>query len=232
MRKYNFKILLIFSLMFRPAFSFENSKIDLGNFLINKYEVTIKEFREYTARNNIKTKAELNGGGYEWGAGWVKRDNWFYYSPYGKKPDSELEPAVHVNKFEAENYCKSINGRLPTFKEWSLAAYKQVVDSNKFSKGKIYKYPSGDKAEDMNSQGLFDYNKHIDVTKLPEGINGLVAMGGNVWEWIDDQNNNESLTAGASWWYGGRKTSKEGAQYKPSDFFAIYVGFRCVFDKS
>jgi sulfatase modifying factor 1 len=226
------KYIFIFFIGFQPAFSFENSKIDLGNFLINKYEVTIKEFREYAARNNIKTKAELNGGGYEWGAGWVKRDNWFYYSPYGKKPDSELEPAVHINKFEAENYCKSINGRLPTFEEWSLAGYKQVIDSKKFSKGKIYKYPSGDKPEEMNSQGLLDYNKHIDVTKLPEGINGLVAMGGNVWEWIDDQNKDESLTAGSSWWYGGRKTSKEGAQYKPSEFFAIYVGFRCVFDKS
>ena len=225
------KHILTFILFIQPVFSFENSKVDLGDFLINKYEVTIKEFREYAARNNIKTKAEVNGGGYEWGAGWVKRDNWFYYSPYGKKPESELEPAVHINKFEAENYCKSINGRLPSFEEWSLAAYKQIIDSKKFSKGKIYKYPSGDKAIDMNSQGLLDYNKHIDVTKLPEGINGLVAMGGNVWEWIDDQSNNESLTAGASWWYGGRKTSKEGAQYKPSDFFAIYVGFRCVFDK-
>ena len=226
------KYILIFFIVIQPVFSFENSKIDLGNFLINKYEITIKEFRKYAVQNKIKTKAELNGGGYEWGAGWVKRDNWFYFSPYGKKPESVLEPAVHINKFEAENYCKSINGRLPTFEEWSLGAYKQVIESKKFSKGKTYKYPSGDEAIGMNSQGLLDYNKHIDVTKLPEGINGLVAMGGNVWEWVDDQKNNESLTAGASWWYDGRKTSKEGAQYKPSDFFAIYVGFRCVFDKS
>ena len=226
------KYILIFFIVIQPVFSFENSKIDLGNFLINKYEITIKEFKQYADQNKIKTKAELNGGGYEWGAGWVKRDNWVYFSPYGKKPESELEPAVHINKFEAENYCKSINGRLPTFEEWSLGAYKQVIESKKFSKGKTYKYPSGDEAIGMNSQGLLDYNKHIDVTKLPEGINGLVAMGGNVWEWVDDQKNNESLTAGASWWYDGRKTSKEGAQYKPSDFFAIYVGFRCVFDKS
>jgi sulfatase modifying factor 1 len=55
-------------------------------------------------------------------------------------------------------------------------------------------------------------------------------MGGNVWEWIDDQKNDNSLTAGASWWYGGSKTSKSGAQYKPSNFYAIYVGFRCAFD--
>ena len=226
------KYILIFFIVIQPVFSFENTKIDFGNFLINKYEITIKEFKQYADQNKIKTKAELNGGGYEWGAGWVKRDNWFYFSPYGKKPESVLEPAVHINKFEAENYCKSINGRLPTFEEWSLGAYKQVIESKKFSKGKTYKYPSGDEAIGMNSQGLLDYNKHIDVTKLPEGINGLVAMGGNVWEWVDDQKNNESLTAGASWWYDGRKTSKEGAQYKPSDFFAIYVGFRCVFDKS
>ena len=53
---------------------------------------------------------------------------------------------------------------------------------------------------------------------------------GNVWEWIDDQQNDNSLTAGASWWYGGSKTTKQGAQYKPSDFFAIYVGFRCAYD--
>ena len=77
---------------------------------------------------------------------------------------------------------------------------------------------------------LFFGDLDLPRNKLPEGINGLVAMGGNVWEWVDDQKNNESLTAGASWWYDGRKTSKEGAQYKPSDFFAIYVGFRCAFD--
>ena len=55
-------------------------------------------------------------------------------------------------------------------------------------------------------------------------------MGGNVWEWVDDQEKNNSLTAGASWWYGGSKTSVNGAQYKPSNFYAIYVGFRCAFD--
>lgn len=141
-----------------------------------------------------------------------------------------MEPAVHISRFEADNYCKYIGGRLPTFEEWSFAAYTQYFDSDKFEKGKTYKYPSGDEAKDMNSQGLLDYNKHVDVTTLPNGINNLIAMGGNVWEWVDDQRGESSLTAGASWWYGGSKTSKGGAQYKPSDFYAIYVGFRCAFD--
>ncbi len=139
------------------------------------------------------------------------------------KTKSLLEPAVHINRFEAEKYCKSINGRLPTFDEWKLAAYKQVLPSKVFQLNKIHKYPSGDKAEKMNSQGLLGYNRHMDVTKLPEGINGLVAMGGNVWEWIHDSKGGDSLTAGASWWYGASKTKESGAQYKPSDFMQFML---------
>lgn len=224
------KIIFLVFFIFSNAFAFENPKINFGKFYLNKYEITILEFKQYANQKKLITQAEKSGGGYEWGAGWVKRSGWTYKTPYGKNPDSELEPAVHIDKFEAEAYCKYNGGRLPTFDEWSYAAYTQIFDSNEFQKGKVYKYPSGEKAQKMNSQGLLNYNKHFDVTKLPEGINGLVAMGGNVWEWIDDQQNDNSLTTGASWWYGGSKTTKQGAQYKPSDFFAIYVGFRCAYD--
>jgi sulfatase modifying factor 1 len=210
--------------------AFENRKINLGIFSINKYEITIKEFSEYAKKKSVITLAEKNGGGYEWGAGWEKRTGWNYKTPFGKKPSSILEPAVHLNRFEAEEYCKYKSGRLPTFKEWKLAAYTQLLNSNKYTKGKTYIYPSGDKPEGLNSQGVLNFDKHVDVTSLPEGINGLVAMGGNVWEWINDQNEKQSLTAGASWWYGANKTRASGAQYKPSNFYVIYVGFRCAFN--
>ena len=211
--------------------SFINPKIKIENFFINKYEVTIKEFEQFAKKNNYITLAEKNDGGYEWGTGWEKRDGWNYKSPYGGAPKSLLEPAVHINRFEAEKYCRSINGRLPTFKEWKISAYKQILSSQQFKINKIYKYPSGDEAKNMNSQGILGYNKHVDVTTLPEGINGLVAMGGNVWEWVANTKGNESLTAGASWWYGASMTKVTGAQYKPSNFYAIYVGFRCAFDR-
>ena len=188
------KLIFLSLFIFSNVFAFENTKINFENFSLNKYEITIKEFKKYAKNYNLITEAEKTGGGYEWGAGWEKRSGWTYKTPYGKNPESDLEPAVHISRYEAEDYCKSINGRLPSFDEWSYAAYQQVFNSSEFKKGKVYKYPSGDEAKNMNSQGLLNYNKHIDVTKLPEGINGLVAMGGNVWEWIDDKKNEKSTT--------------------------------------
>lgn len=226
-----FFIFLFICFLSTTVKSFENSKIAVNNYFIQKYEVTIKEFQSYTKKTGYQTLAEKNGGGYEWGMGWEKKSGWNYKNPYGAKPKSIFEPAVHVNYFEAENYCKFINGRLPTFNEWKTAAYQQLSLSKKFKLNKVHEYPSGDKAENMNSQGILDHNKHVDVTTLPEGINGLVAMGGNVWEWVADNKGNKSLTAGASWWYGADMTKVTGAQYKPSNFYAIYVGFRCAFDK-
>ena len=96
--------------------AYENKKISLENFSIHQYEVTIFEFQKYSETNNIITEAEKTGGGYEWGAGWVKRKGWNYKTPYGKKPDSIYEPAVHISRFEAEAYCKSIEGRLLHYK--------------------------------------------------------------------------------------------------------------------
>jgi len=148
------KLIFLSLFIFSNVFAFENTKINFGNFSLNKYEITIKEFKTYAKNNNLITEAEKTGGGYEWGAGWEKRSGWTYKTPYGKNPESDLEPAVHISRYEAEDYCKSINGRLPSFDEWSYAAYQQVFNSSEFKKSKIYKYPSGDEAKNMNSQGL------------------------------------------------------------------------------
>ena len=222
--------ILIFNFLSTICIGFENPKINLGKFSLNKYEITIKEYGDYANQKNLKTLAEKKGGGFEWGAGWVRRSGWTYKTPFGKQPESILEPAVHINRFEAEKFCEYKGGRLPSFDEWKLAAYTQILNSNQFIKGKTYIYPSGDKPEGLNSQGVLNYNKHVDVTSLPDGINNLVAMGGNVWEWINDQKGSDSLTAGASWWYGPSKTKVSGVQFKPSNFYVIYIGFRCAFD--
>ena len=50
-------IIVIFFLFFNKAFSFENSKIKIENFYINKYEVTISEFKEFAKENSFITEA-------------------------------------------------------------------------------------------------------------------------------------------------------------------------------
>ena len=57
----------------------------MGKFYINKYEVTILEFKSYADKNKFISFAEINGGGYEWEAGWEKRENWNYFPSCGVK---------------------------------------------------------------------------------------------------------------------------------------------------
>jgi sulfatase modifying factor 1 len=75
------KLIINFFLLFflsTNLFAFDNPKINLGKFSLNKYEITIKEFEDYANQKNFKTLAEKKGGGFEWGAGWERRSGWTY----------------------------------------------------------------------------------------------------------------------------------------------------------
>ena len=87
-------IILIFLIIPTTLLAFENPKIKINNFYIQKYEVTIAEFSNFANKTNFKTEAEKQGFGYEYGVGWEKRKNWNYKTPYGKNPESLTEPAV------------------------------------------------------------------------------------------------------------------------------------------
>ena len=71
---------------------------------------------------------------------------------------------------------------------------------------------------EINNWGVA-WNKHSALTLQRNSVSKILHLD-NMYKKI----------AGASWWYGVSKTSKSGAQYKPSNFYAIYVGFRCAFD--
>jgi sulfatase modifying factor 1 len=70
---------------------------------------------------------------------------------------------------------------------------------------------------------------HLSVKTTNKGVNGLFDMGGNVWEWLADRRYDEALTAGGSWWYGPEKSTQNGLEWKPIGFYAVYIGFRCVY---
>jgi formylglycine-generating enzyme required for sulfatase activity len=54
-------------------------------------------------------------------------------------------------------------------------------------------------------------------------------MGANVWEWTSDAKGDERRTVGGSWWYGAFNMTADVQAFKPASFYAVYIGFRCVY---
>ena len=206
-------------------------RVNLGAFSIDPTEVAIGLFADYAKRKGIITSAEREGGGYEYSMGWTRRPGWNVYHPYGK-PGASDEPAVHVSWHEAQAFCHDKGGQLPSREQWALAAYteKRANPPSPFIAGKTYPYPTGDSPAGANVSGDQDgWSQHAPVGKTRQGVNGLYDMGANVWEWLADAQGKDRLTAGGSWWYDASKMRQEGMQFKAADFYAVYVGFRCVY---
>lgn len=206
-------------------------RVNLGAFSIDPTEVAIGQFADYAKRKGIITSAEREGGGYEYNMGWTRRPGWNVYHPYGK-PGASDEPAVHVSWHEAQAFCHDKGGQLPSREQWALAAYteKRANPPSPFIAGKTYPYPTGDSPAGANVSGDQDgWSQHAPVGKTRQGVNGLYDMGANVWEWLADAQGKDRLTAGGSWWYDASKMRQEGMQFKAADFYAVYVGFRCVY---
>ena len=47
------KLIFLSLFLFSKTFAFENIKVDFGNFSLNKYEITIQEFKNYAKKNNF-----------------------------------------------------------------------------------------------------------------------------------------------------------------------------------
>lgn len=213
-----------------PALATEHpGRVPIGAFSIDQTEVTIGQFRAFARATNLVTAAEREGGGFEFAGGWTRRPGWTYERPQGQ-PGADEEPATHVSWHEAQRYCAHMGGRLPTWTEWRMAAYTETRDAptDGFAKGQTYTYPVGDAPDGMNN----NRRAHVAVATTKRGVNGLHDMGANVWEWIADRRDAEALTAGGSWWYGPAQARAEGAQWKPADFYAVYVGFRCAYGRA
>ena len=57
----------------------------IGSFAIDLTEVTIEDFARYADNASIVTKAERDGGGLVYAAGWEQKAGWNWRYPYGRK---------------------------------------------------------------------------------------------------------------------------------------------------
>ena len=206
------------------------------------HEVTIGQVKQMAKATNFVSRAEKEGGGYVYEAGWTKKNGWNWRSPFGV-PGQDNEPAVHLTFDEAQAVCKFFGKRLPNDKEWTSAAYLEQRDKPPvgFEKGKRYAYPNGDSAKASHClSGCGNYQGTapagtlnrgvgaVPVMTTPAGVNGLYEMGGNVWEWVDTGRGDERITRSSSWWYDAGRQREDDVATKPRDTRVVYIGFRCV----
>jgi formylglycine-generating enzyme len=223
-----------------------HNMVRIGTFEIDRYEVTVRKLGAFLKATGTTTRAERDGGGFQYLGGWRRMAGWTWSAPYGDHVDQLDAPAVHVTWHEAKAYCEWVGLRLPTDAEWVEAAYteRRVEPTAPFVTGQTYPYPTGDSSDGANHltsplrpsfcrhrapvTAIGQGRGHLASGCTEAGVNGLYDMGGNVWEWVDHDVGGQKRTRGGSWWYGPAQMKADALYEKDPDFPAVYIGFRCA----
>ena len=192
----------------------DDETISIRPFYLDKYEVTVGQFKKFTAET-----------GYEY-------DQWKQVAEYSS---TNKHPMVYVSWNDAKAYADWIGKRLPTEVEWEFAARGGLID-------KVFPWgDDGDDSVDSVARSYANYNgtggddKWEDATApvgsfKPNGYN-LYDMAGNVWEWCENRHDNsdeyQALRGGSWGHYVDLLYVTARNSYLP-DHRDSDSGFRCV----
>ena len=176
----------------RPA-----HQVDVKAFNIDKYPVTVADFRKFVEATGHKTDAEKFGdsGVFDFTtSAWTLKPgaNWQY--PLGKNTAraADDQPVTQVSWYDAVAYASWEGKRLPTEAEWEYAAKCGGKSNTRFSWGdKVImngKYMSNVwQGTDMTAkQGEDGFELTSPVGHYGLTPCGMADMGGNVWNWCAD----------------------------------------------
>jgi len=222
--------------------------VRLDRFLIDRHEVTNRQFAAFVAASGHVTGAEREGGAWVYRGGeadwqWIRGADWRH--PLG--PDSSItnaldHPVVAVTWQDAAEYAAWAGKRLPTETEWEVAARAGKPPNAAASSSN----PARDGSANVWQGTWPQKNEMLDrffytapVGSFRPNALGLYDTIGNVWEWTADWYREESgdeppslrVAKGGSWFcssnYCGAFRPGFRGKSPPSHAFNN-VGFRCA----
>jgi formylglycine-generating enzyme required for sulfatase activity len=146
----------------------------------------------------------------------------------GSVPDRELHPVNCVDHDQATAFCAWTGQRLPTQKEWELAACG--ANARKFP------WP-GDKLEQQDCFGRHAGTCAVGTHPGGATPEGVLGLGGNVSEWTSselveaDMRSNRFVQMGASWIWPTRSVEPfecSSEQAHARGYRDSLIGFRCA----
>ena len=143
-------------------------RVQLGEYTIGKYPVTVCEYREFVEDGGYRNKELWKWGGWE---EFGEPEDWEKQKNYPNRP------VTGVSWYEAVAYAKWAGCRLPTEAEWERAARGPGVN----------KWPWGEKVPNptLLNFDVSNIGSPTPVGIYPDGASsdGCMDMAGNAWEW-------------------------------------------------
>lgn len=168
-------------------------------FLMDRHPVTVAEFRRFVEASGYRTEAERFGAGgvfdpetRRWGL--VPGATWTHPHGPGAPAAPDDHPVTQVSWNDAVAYAGWAGKRLPTEVEWEHAARGARDRDRRYAWGEELQDEHGRHRANtwngpfpLHDSGADGYRASTSpVGAFGETELGLVDMGGNVWEWMDD----------------------------------------------
>jgi formylglycine-generating enzyme required for sulfatase activity len=168
----------------------------------------------------------------------------YSYPNYYHNPIYSDYPVIQINWYQAATYCEWVDARLPRESEWEYAA--RGPDSLMFPWGNTF---DSNRLNYCDSNCDFDwrdrtsndgYGDIAPVGNYPDDASwcGAHDLGGNVWEWIEDEyryyETDKFVSAGSrvlrsgTWHLGPDSARCANRDHHTPDTTHVSVGFRCA----